>query len=134
MNISLERKFKRDSHGKCPSNLISMLSTEVFFFPPQFNATPLFIPLHPRAENLTKRWDFLISVSRATGRIGGKVLFSTVLSRVNAIPTTLESFSIPCPVFIHRHLARNLPISRLTLPLPSPPLPFPLSPARVHPN
>lgn len=46
VNISLERKFKRDSHGKCPSNLISMLSTEVsFFFPPQFNANPFSSPL-----------------------------------------------------------------------------------------
>lgn len=71
MNISLERKFKRDSHGKCPSNLISMLSTEVsFFFPPQFNANPFSSPL--RKLDRTLGFFFLISVSGR--KIGGKIL------------------------------------------------------------
>lgn len=73
MNISLERKFKRDSHGKCPSNLISMLSTEVSFFFFSFHRNLTRIPSPLLSENLTERWDFFFLIS-VSGRIGGKIL------------------------------------------------------------
>lgn len=73
VNISLERKFKRDSHGKCPSNLISMLSTEVSFFFFSFHRNLTRIPSPLLSENLTERWDFFFLIS-VSGRIGGKIL------------------------------------------------------------
>lgn len=103
VNISLERKFKRDSHGKCPSNLISMLSTEVSFFFFSFHRNLTRIPSPLLSENLTERWDFFF-FNLCLGKNRWKNSLAPSCFHVSTrIQPLLERFSIAsvCPRYLY---------------------------------